>query len=74
VIEKPILTKMKITRIVLITLAIISIVGLIIVLSLNDWSLSNNLAGIYLMIFANICTFTAGILSIISDTRKEKIK
>jgi hypothetical protein len=65
---------MKTTRIILLILAIISTIGLIIELSLNDWSFSKNIAGACLMIFVNICTFTTGILSIISDARKEKAK
>lgn len=65
---------MKKIRIGLITVAAISTIGLLIALYLNNWILAKNLAGIYLMIIANVCTFSSGILSIISDTKKSKFQ
>lgn len=65
---------MKKIRIGLVTVAVISVIGLLIVLQLNNWNLSKSLVGIYLMIIANVCTFTSGILSIISDTKKSKFQ
>ena len=65
---------MKKIRIGLVTVAVISVIGLLIVLQLNNWNLSKSLVGIYLMIIANVCSFTSGILSIISDTKKSKFQ
>ena len=65
---------MKKIRIGLLTVAVISTIGLLIVLQLNNWILSKSLVGIYLMIIANVCTFTSGVLSIISDTKKSKFQ
>ena len=65
---------MKKIRIGFVTVAVISIIGLLIVLQLNNWNLSKSLVGIYLMIIANVCTLTSGVLSIISDTKKSKFQ
>lgn len=64
---------MKKIRTGLIVIAIISIIGLIGILNSNNWILSKNIFGIYLLIIANVCTFTSGILHIIINSKKNKI-
>jgi hypothetical protein len=65
--------EMKKIRIGLVIIALILIIAELIILYHKNWTWGKNVAGAYIMLFANICAISSSILSGIYTMNKNKI-